>query len=168
MNQYQSPLIAVFLMALALWTGCAQKGPETADVLTHVEPAVEDPEKNNVLAVVQDLFQAMEARDSMRVKLVLHPEAMLTSVNLMGESPAVRHTEGSAFATSIGQDGPAYIERIYDPIVKHEGDFAGVFARYDFAVGDSLSHCGHDAIQLVKEAGRWKIIGITYTRTSCN
>ena len=56
---------------------------------------------------------------------------------------------------------------MYDPVVEHHGDFAQFWAYYDFSLGDSLSHCGHDAIQLVRESGQWRILGITYTRTGC-
>lgn len=56
---------------------------------------------------------------------------------------------------------------MYDPVVEHHGDFAQLWAYYDFSLGDSLSHCGHDAIQLVRESGQWRILGITYTRTGC-
>ena len=86
----------------------------------------------------------------------------------MGDDPKVGHMEGDAFASAIGKPGPAYIERMIDPIVHHEGDFAGVFTAYDFTIGDSLSHCGHDDIQLVRSEGQWRILGITYTRTACD
>jgi len=131
-----------------------------------VEPAV-DRTAEEVVDVVNDLFQAMEARDSIRIKMALHPEALFTSVNLVGDEPAIRRTDGDAFASSVGQPGVPYIERMYDPVVEHDGDFAQLWAFYDFSLGDSLSHCGHDAVQLVREGRQWRILGITYTRTPC-
>ena len=116
------------------------------------EPEV-DATAEEIVDVVQDLFQAMEA--------------LFTSVNLTGDAPTTRRTEGSTFASSVGQPGVPYIERMYDPVVEHHGDFAHLWAFYDFSLGDSLSHCGHDAIQLVRDGGQWRILGITYTRTAC-
>ena len=126
-----------------------------------------DPTAGEIVDAVTDLFQAMEARDSIRLKMALHPEALFTVVNLTGDEPTTRRMEGSAFASSVGQPGVPYIERMYDPVVEHHGDFAHLWASYDFSLGDSLSHCGHDAIQLVRDGGHWRILGITYTRTAC-
>ena len=126
-----------------------------------------DETAGEVVDVVNDLFQAMEARDSVRLKMALHPNALFTSVDLTGERPATRRTEGTAFISSVGQPGVPYVERMYDPVVEHHGDFAQLWAYYDFSLGDSLSHCGHDAIQLVREGGQWRILSITYTRTGC-
>lgn len=127
-----------------------------------------DETADEVLTVVNSLFQAMQARDSTRIRMTLHPDAVFTSVNLTGDAPAIRRVEGEAFASSVGQPGPAYIERMMDPQVEHAGDFAHVWTYYDFHIADSLSHCGHDAIQLVRNpSGAWRILGITYTRTAC-
>ena len=158
------PLVAV----IALWmVGCSPNGSGPAETGTSDTEAV-DETADEILTVVNSLFQAMQARDSTRIQMTLHPDAQFTSVNLTGDAPAIRRVEGSAFATSVGQPGPAYIERMFDPVVEHAGDFANVWTYYDFHVADSLSHCGHDAIQLVRNAnGAWRIVGITYTRTAC-
>ena len=157
------------LFGSILMTGCIQNSyndvSEGGDA-----PAIEemDERADEVLTVVNSLFQAMQARDSTRIKMTLHPDATLTSINLMEEGQEVRHIAGRDFVASVGQPGPAYIERMFDPEVRVDGDFADVFTRYDFHVADSLTHCGTDAIQLVRnERGAWRIVGITYTREAC-
>ena len=152
------PFFALAYLGL-LFTSCQAPTPTA-------EPEM-DATAEEIVNVVNDLFQAMEARDSVRIKMALHPDALFTSVNLTGVAPTTRRTEGSAFASSLGQPGVPYIERMYDPVVEHHGDFAHLWAFYDFSLGDSLSHCGHDAIQLVRDGGQWRILGITYTRTAC-
>ena len=158
------PFLFITAMGCAPSSSSDSTPPEEGDV-----PAVTavDSTSAAVLGVVQSLFDAMEARDSTGIQQALHPEAVFTSVNLTGDVPGIRRVEGGAFATSVGSPGPAYVERMFDPIVQHEGDFAGVWTAYDFSIGDSLSHCGHDAIQLVRASGAWKVLGITYTRTAC-
>jgi len=105
------PLVAVF----ALWmVGCSPNGSGPAETGTPDTEAV-DETADEVLTVVNSLFQAMQARDSTRIQMTLHPDAQFTSVNLTGDAPAIRRVEGSAFATSVGQPGPAYIERMFDP-----------------------------------------------------
>ena len=163
------PVVAVFVL---LVVGCAQdeSGPIETDPVELDAPDQEvvDETSDEVLTVVNSLFQAMQARDSTRIQMTLHPDAQFTSVNLTGEAPVIRRVEGSAFATSVGQPGPAYVERMFDPVVEYSENFANVWTYYDFHVADSLSHCGHDAIQLVRNAtGAWRIVGITYTRTAC-
>ena len=155
-----------FLFAAVAALVFAACQPASNGQSTNTAEAV-DETAGEVVDVVNDLFQAMEARDSVRLKMALHPNALFTSVDLTGDRPTTRRTEGTAFISSVGQPGVPYVERMYDPVVEHHGDFAQLWAYYDFSLGDSLSHCGHDAIQLIRESGQWRILGITYTRTGC-
>lgn len=167
MNTLISRWLPVCAASFFLLVGCGP-APDADSAPADPTASAVDETSDEVLTVVNSLFQAMQARDSMRIKMTLHPEAMFTSINLMGETPEVRHIEGGAFASSVGQPGPAYVERMFNPTVEYAGDFANVWTDYDFHIGDSLSHCGHDAIQLVRNPnGAWRITGITYTRKAC-
>ena len=53
------------------------------------EPEV-DATAEEIVDVVQDLFQAMEARDSVRIKMALHPEAF---PNVLGELARLRRLQ---------------------------------------------------------------------------
>ena len=150
------------LVALVALFGCGPKQDEMP-----VEGVALDQTSNEVLSVIHDLFQAMEARDSTRVGFTLHPEALFVSVDLSRESSPTKRTEARDFISAVGQPGEAYIERIQNAVVHHSGDFAEVWAPYEFYIGDSLSHCGHDAFQLVRQENAWRILGITYSVTTC-
>ena len=160
------PLLAMCLCLIGM-AGCqgesaSSDGNQAPDVT-----ADHDSPEHDVVDVVNDLFQAMEARDSIRIQMALHPNALFTSVDLTGDEPTTKRTEGSAFASSVGQPGIPYVEKMVDPVVKYHGDFAHLWAYYEFYLGDSLSHCGHDSFQLVRLNEQWRILGITYTRTTC-
>ena len=160
------PLMAALPFLIA---SCGPSAPSNEDgAAGDGAEQVVDETADEVLTVVNSLFQAMQARDSTRIRMTLHPDAVFTSVNLTGDEATIGRVEGDAFASSVGQPGPAYVERMMDPSVEYDGDFAHVWTYYDFHIADSLSHCGHDAIQLVRNNnGAWRILGITYTRTAC-
>jgi hypothetical protein len=49
------------------------------------------------------------------------------------------------------------------------GTLATVWAEYDFHFGTTFSHCGVDAVQLLRTAAGWKIVSIadTYETEGC-
>ena len=120
-------------------------------------------DRMEVLATVRDLFRALEARDLMRLEALHFPHALTT---------AVRTGEDSEFPTtrtlpqvleSIAAVTVPMTERIWDPEVRVDGDVASIWAPYDFYVDGSFSHCGHDAVHLVRADGRWRVLSMTYT-----
>jgi aryl carrier-like protein len=152
--------IAVVAVMLLL-TAC-----QTSDVPTMSKVPADETE-NAILSVIHDLFQAMEARDSTRIGFTLHPEAMFVGVNVQGDVLTTRRVEGADFIREVGQPGPPYLERLKNPVVQHSQDFAQVWSEYEFWVGDSLSHCGHDSFQLIRIEEKWRILGVTYSWKPC-
>ena len=67
-------------------------------------------------------------------------------------------------------EGPALEERLVGaPAIEIDGDIAMVWSPYVFLVDGKLSHCGTDHFDLVREAGQWKVLNITWTKrkTDC-
>ena len=124
-------------------------------------------EEGAILAAVQGLFQALEARDASRLSLALREDATFTRVDVRGDTLKTKFVSGVDFIASVSGEGPPLIERMQDPIVHWSGDFADVWTAYTFHIGEELSHCGHDAIQLVRENGRWRTLGVVYTIDAC-
>lgn len=56
-----------------------------------------------------------------------------------------------------------YREQMFDLEVRVEGDLATVWGRYDFHVGERLTNCGTNALQLVRTIEGWKIVQISST-----
>ena len=116
------------------------------------------------VAAVQALFDAMAARDGDAIRSLLTPGAVFAATAETEDGVQVRESTGTEFAASIGQPGPALLERMWDPHVMVQGPLAIVWTPYDFHVDGEFSHCGIDAVSLVHTDGSWKISSIAYTR----
>ena len=131
------------------------------------EPApgtVSAADRAAVIVAVQTLFEAMRTRDTMALRAAFTPGAQLVSVRTVAGAPARFQTQPlAAFVTSVGRAPEELIERMWDPRVEIAGDLASLWAPYDFRIGVSFSHCGYDAVHLVRTSEGWKIAGITYT-----
>lgn len=151
----------LFLLCCALaGTACAaatNTGSATAAPASAADRAA-------VIAAVQSLFDAMRTRDTVALRAGFTPGAQLVSIRAVPGAPARHQSMAlSAFVTSIGRAGEELVERMWDPRVEVAGDIASLWAPYDFRIGGSFSHCGHDAVHLVRMPDGWKIAAITYT-----
>jgi CubicO group peptidase (beta-lactamase class C family) len=132
----------------------------------------DDPSR--VLAAVQKLFDGVTAKDGEAIRAVLDRDARLVRTEARDGAPRTRPMSAGDFAARILEhDGPALREKIWDPEVRVADNLATVWVPYAFYVGDRLTHCGEDAIQLAKtDLGwpGWKIIAIADTQRTegCN
>lgn len=135
---------------------------------TGAPPVITDPvaaaDRAAVIAAVQSLFDAMRTRDTSAIRTAFAPNAQLVSIRTVPGAPARFQVQPlAAFVTSIGRAPDELVERMWDPLVEVAGDMASLWAPYDFRIGANFSHCGHDAVHLVRTAEGWKVAGITYT-----
>jgi hypothetical protein len=128
-------------------------------------------EEKAVLAVVQRMFDAMKAKDTVAFREIFEPNAKLVGMRTRpnGEQ-VVQVLPWDRFGTFMLNDtrGP-WIERAWSPEVRIRGTLATVWAEYDFHFGQTPSHCGVDAVQLLKTPTGWKIVSIadTYESAGC-
>ncbi|NNF59032.1 MAG: DUF4440 domain-containing protein [Rhodothermaceae bacterium] len=124
-------------------------------------PSAED----DVRAVVTELFDAMRAADSSRVRAVFHADARLHTTMRQGED--TRLVEGSLanFLTAVGTPHDEMWDERVDEIVVHVDDgLATAWMDYAFYAGEQFSHCGVNAIQLVQTDDGWKMLNLIDTR----
>ncbi len=119
--------------------------------------------EREVLQTTQRAFDAMRARDTAALHSVFDSSARIVTTSVRDGTPVARTVSIDAFVTAIGKANEELIERIWDPEVRIDDNIATVWAPYDFHVGKKFSHCGVDAIQLVRTAACWKIIQIVDT-----
>ena len=128
-------------------------------------------EEQAVVATVQRLFDAMRAKDTAAFREIFEPNAKLVGMRTRqnGEQ-VVQVLPWDRFGAFMASDtrGP-WIERAWSPEVRVRGTLATVWAEYDFHFGQTPSHCGVDAVQLLKTPSGWKIVSIadTYEPTGC-
>jgi hypothetical protein len=147
----------IYLLCTALWLQFAQAQPLG--------------EREQVVAVIQRLFNGMRTADTVMVRSVFHPQAQLQTTSLSAEGkPQFNTTEIDRFIASIGsRKGVVLDERIHSYDVRIDQGLAAVWTEYSFFVGADFSHCGVNGFHLFKGSEGWKIVQITDTRrkTGC-
>lgn len=129
-------------------------------------PILSGTDEEQVRFIVQELFDAMHAADSFRIKGLFAPEARLLSTSFdQNNKPVISEMAIPAFITNIGKSEKGLLnEVIFNTEVKIEDNLASVWTDYNFYVGDKLNHCGVDAFQLFKGNDGWQIIHVSDTR----
>ena len=123
-----------------------------------------------VVASVQRLFDAMAARDTAAARSLLLPGTRLVSIS-NDTGPAIPRSQGdSAFLRMLATRTDRLLERMWSPVVQVQGRIATVWTPYDFHIGGRFSHCGIDAVTLLRTDAGWQIAGLLYTvqRTGCS
>jgi imidazolonepropionase-like amidohydrolase len=171
----------VGVSAAGTWYGTGQLAQmkETARVAITAplppKPAVTTAAPNDeqdVLAVVQRLFDAMRTKDTAAMRQVFDSSATLIGMRpgRDGAPPRVQRLAAAEFAAFVARDQrEAWIERAWSPQVRVSGTLATIWADYDFHFGQAFSHCGVDAVQLLKTPDGWKIVSLadTFVRDGC-
>lgn len=127
-------------------------------------------EKDQVMKVVQQLFEAMRKGDSTGVRNVFDPSARLQTSFVDYEGKAsLLNDDIDNFANAVGsKHEDIWDEHLWSWTVNVDGNLASVWAEYTFYAGARLSHCGVDVFQLFKGANGWKIFQLTDTRHQNN
>jgi hypothetical protein len=133
-------------------------------------PLASTPDELAVAAAVQYTFDGLAAHDSTMLAAVVLPEANFQrwGADSTGTWRTV-NMSGDAFTSRLGQPGPAYLERTWDAEIRIDGDVAVFSAPYDFWVEQTCSHCGIDAITLLRAGDvtsdfrGWRIASLAYT-----
>ncbi|HYE75030.1 MAG TPA: nuclear transport factor 2 family protein [Blastocatellia bacterium] len=115
------------------------------------------------LAVVNELFDAMRAKDAEAIRALFIAEGQLVATSRRNNQPSIRVFTAEAFAKLISNQQGVLNERMYKPEVRVIGDLAIVSGRYGFYVDDRFSHCGTNAFHLMRTSEGWKIVNAAST-----
>jgi hypothetical protein len=90
----------------------------------------------------------MRARDTTAMRAAFVPNASMQS---LGDT-AVKFDAVDEWITGVARARPGLVldERLANPVVHVDGMLASVWVDYWFFAGDRFSHCGVDALLLVK------------------
>lgn len=139
------------LLASAL-AACGTAPARPADAAPAAERAA-------VLAAVQRVFDAINTADPAMAREVMAPGA---HVAMLGEGGRALGVEG--LTGMLAGATEAWVERMWDPEVRIQGDVASVWAPYDFYRDGRFSHCGVDAFQLERADGAWRVVSLVWVR----
>jgi len=127
-------------------------------------------DKNAIAATVVKMFDGMRAGDSAMVRSVMMPGARLVSVGVGQDGKAkINETSLLQFLSAIGKPHTeVWDERISGGKAEIDGNLATYWCQYVFYLGNKFSHCGADALQLIRTENGWKIFQVTDTRRKDN
>jgi hypothetical protein len=121
-------------------------------------------------AVVDKMFDAMRAGDSLAFRSVVTKDCALISFSINAADSVIVHTSSiQGFIKAVGTPHKEkWDEKIYDVKVTIDEPMAIVWAPYKFYLGENFSHCGVNVFTLIHTKAGWKISGITDTRRKEN
>lgn len=129
-------------------------------------------EEAAVLAPVERLFAAIKTRNVAGILAEVRADGRATSVVMKDGASTVQSTSLADFAARFGKQATSALEEqlVGQPAIEIDGDMAMVWSPYVFRIDGAVSHCGTDHVDLVREAGRWRIANITWTQrtTGCS
>jgi hypothetical protein len=136
---------------------------------TFLAPAAglaQSPAQDSAFAVVTKLFDAMRARDTTAMRAAFVPNASMQSLR----TDSVRFESVDGWIGSVGRApaGTVLDERLANPVVKVDGNLAIVWVDYWFFAGDRFTHCGVDAVSVMRTRDAWRIFSIVDTRRTAN
>ena len=123
-------------------------------------PAWAQSDEGEVLKAVQRTFDAMAAHDGVALYEMFLPEATIVGVMPGGRTRSLR---GDEFIQRSVSSQEKVQERIWDAMVSVNGGVATLVAPYDFHREGKFSHCGVDAVTLLKSSTGWRISHIFFT-----
>ena len=130
----------------------------------HASHALHD----SIMVPIKALFDGMRTRDTALMRSAFAPGALLAQPPRPGQPLAFETVDGFIATVSGAPAGPAWDEKLYDPEIRVDGSLASVWTFYTFTAGD-YSHCGVDAMHLLRTPSGWKITTLADTRrrTGC-
>lgn len=124
------------------------------------------PEEQEVVRTIERLFDGMRTRDTAALRGLLAPHLVFISARESGDHWSIGRYSVADFLGDIAQSTAGaedLHERMWGSDVHVDGAIATLWATYDFHVGSTLDHCGHDAFQLARGEGGWYVTAIIYT-----
>ncbi len=115
-------------------------------------------DKKAALGVVEKLFAEMGAGNPAGIFALGTPENQLVAIRKQRDGKTrIDVIGGEAFSKMFTNKDAKLREEMYAPQIEVSGDYAMVYGRYVFFVGEKLSHCGVNQFNLVRINGTWKI-----------
>jgi hypothetical protein len=121
-----------------------------------------DPDRMEVTRLAYEFMDALSARDTERLGEMMAPHARLFSIREGQGGADYRVRTREEFLDGLAEDGPQFVERIWEPVVEMKGRIGMVWAPYDFHVDGEMTHCGIDVLAFLKMDEGWKVTSITY------
>jgi hypothetical protein len=145
-------------------TSTSASGAATGAMAAGQDPAV----VAEIREVVDRLFTGMRTGDTAMMTSAIDVDARMVSASMRGGVPVANVGNVRAWLSGVANAREVLNERIWDVEIRIDGTLATAWMQYDFHVGERFSHCGVNAMQLVRTASGWKIVNVADSRrTEC-
>ena len=149
-------VMATLLMAVLPWCAYAPASGQ--------EAGSDGEDRAAVLVAVETFFTSMTDRDVVAARSVLEPLGRFFSVRIGADgSRSVRTFTNQEYLDGLAGGTVVQRERMWDVQIRIHGDIATAWGPYDFHRDGVFSHCGVDAVDLIRTAEGWRITGGVYT-----
>lgn len=118
-------------------------------------------EEQDVVATVNQFFEAIAKKDLALAEAVLLPEGRIVSIR--GEEMRISGSSHSEFLERLPTMEGDLLERMWNPTVLIHRGLATVWTPYDFHRNKEFSHCGYEVFNLLQTPEGWRIAGVVYT-----
>ena len=121
------------------------------------------PDRDQVLKVVQNFFDALAANDVEAYRALFVPATQITSTRNTPDGFSIRRRTVEDDSQKMPSSQNRLLERMWNPIVQVQGRVAVVWTPYDFHLNGRFSHSGVDVFSLLKTDTGWKIASVVYS-----
>ena len=118
--------------------------------------------EQEVLAPIDGVLGALRVGDAAAMMRFVYAAGRVTATGTRSTSSGLRQQSWTEFAARV-TPAMAFDETINDPAIEVDGDVAMVWAPYVVRVGGKIANCGIDHFDLVREAGAWKVMNLTFS-----
>lgn len=118
-------------------------------------------EEQAVLNSANALLAAFNTGKSAEILRWVDPDGRVTGTGTFPGRSGIQSESWTQF--SQREAGSAFQERISDPAIEIDGDVAMIWAPFVVHVGAKVYNCGIDHFDLVREAGTWKVMNLTFS-----
>lgn len=134
-------------------------------ILAAATPAAADErsDRREILAAVQELFDALAARDARAVMALVVPAGTIAGHDERDGAGRMWSTRWQDWANGLGEGSERLEERMHRPRVRMRGNLASVWTDYSFYRNGAFSHCGVDLFDMARVEGRWRILNLSFT-----
>jgi hypothetical protein len=141
-------------------------------LINHKTMAQDINDYEDIEQTIRTFFDGFHKKDTTILNSVLFKQVQIQTIKTNSENNDL-HIENEsveAFLKSITliPETTNFKEVIHDYQIKGDGLLATAWTPYSFFVNETLSHCGTNNFQLIRENGVWKIISIIDTRKKEN
>lgn len=125
-------------------------------------------DREMILAVMEKAFAAVHSNNPDDWRAIQLAEGTSLSFRPGPEGRRdeleMQMSSNEEFLANLKPDGHDYMERwTGEPTILIRGPIAVVWGEYQFWIDGEFSHCGVDAVDLVKVEGQWKIANFMWT-----